>query len=88
VNDTWQTYSIRVQGSGSSWTRTGRVDGTQQHSSQSTDTYTDRTITNSYIGRSNWSVDEYSNMYLACNIIFNTGSIADNDFSIMENAIN
>ena len=86
VNNTWQSFGNRIQGSGSSWVFTTRKDGTETSGTQ-TVTYSDRTITNSYIGRSNWSVDEYSNMYLSCQIFFNTGSITSQQFTVMENAL-
>jgi hypothetical protein len=85
LNNTWQSFGNRIQGSGSSWIFSTRIDGTENTSAISR-TYTDRTITRSYIGRSNWS-DSYSNMYLACQIFFNTGSITSEQFGVMENVL-
>ena len=86
-NSTWQSYGIRVQGSGSSWVFSTRVDGVETTGAAQSITYTDRTIANSYIGRSHWSGDQYSNMYLACLIFFDTGSITSEQFGVMENVI-
>jgi hypothetical protein len=86
-NSTWQSFGNRIQGSGSSWIFMTRADGTENTSGTQTITYTDRTITNSYIGRPNWSTDPYSNMYLACQIFFNTGSITSEQFGVMENVL-
>jgi hypothetical protein len=87
VNNTWQSFGNRIQGSGSSWVFTTRKDGTETIGGAEAITYTDRTITTSYIGRSNWSTDQYSNMYLSCQIFFNTGSITSQQFAVMENAL-
>jgi hypothetical protein len=86
VNNTWQSFGNRIQGSGSSWVFTTRKDGTETTGGAQAITYTDRTITKSYIGRSNWS-DQYSNMYLSCQIFFNTGAITSQQFTVMENAL-
>jgi hypothetical protein len=86
VNNTWQSFGNRIQGSGSSWVFTTRKDGTETIGGAQAITYTDRTITKSYIGRSNWS-NEYANMYLSCQIFFNTGSITSQQFTVMENAL-
>ena len=87
VNNTWQSFGNRIQGSGSSWVFTTRKDGTETTGGAQAITYTDRTITKSYIGRSNWSNDQYSNMYLSCQIFFNTGAITSQQFTVMENAL-
>jgi len=87
VNNTWQSFGNRIQGSGSSWVFTTRKDGTETTGAPQAITYTDRTITNSYIGRSNWSADQYSHMYLSCQIFFNTGSITSEQFGVMENVL-
>ena len=86
VNNTWQSFGNRIQGSGSSWIFSSRIDGTENTSAISR-TYTDRTIINTLIGRSNWSNDSYSNMYLSCQIFFNTGSITSRQFAVMENTL-
>jgi hypothetical protein len=86
VNNTWQSFGNRIQGSGSSWVFTTRKDGTETAGTAQSITYTDRTITNSYIGRSNWA-DQYANMYLTCQIFFNTGSITSEQFGVMENVL-
>jgi len=86
-NNTWQSFGNRIQGSGNSWIFMTRADGTETTGTPQTITYTDRTITNSYIGRPNWSTDVYSNMYLSCQIFFNTGSITSRQFAVMENTL-
>lgn len=86
TNNTWHSFGNRISGSGTSWTFTTRRDGSQVASSVKSVSFTNRTITNSYIGRSNWSGDNYSAMYLSDQIFFDRG-ITDADFVIMESAL-
>ena len=88
VYDTWQSFGNRVSGSGNSWTITTRRDGIQIGTTTTSVSLTDRTVLNSYIGRSLWSGDYYSHMKLRDQIFFNTGGVTDADFAIMESALN
>lgn len=83
INNTWQTFSNRINNVGVNlWEYLTRIDGVNYKSNRSV-VFSDRTVTNSYIGKSNWP-DSYSGMNLDCLIIFNTGSITDTDFQTME----
>ena len=87
VNNTWHSFGNRISGSGTSWTFTTHKDGTEIGSSAGSLAFEDRTITNSYIGRSNWSNDSYANMYMSDLLFFDTGGITDAQFTVMENAL-
>ena len=88
TNNTWHSFGNRMSGSGTNWTFTIRKDGTQIGTTTFSAYFGDRTIINSYIGRSQWSGDNYSNMYLSDQIFFNTGVVTDSQFAIMESALN
>jgi hypothetical protein len=83
-DNTWSTYGNRIQGSGSSWVYSTRINAVDKPTTTHAVTFTDRTVSRSWIGRSNWSGDRYANMYMACQVFFNTGSITTPDFFIME----
>lgn len=83
-DNTWSTYGNRIQGSGSSWVYSTRINRVDRPTTTTAVTFTDRTVSRSWIGRSNWSGDSYANMYMACQVFFNTGSITTNDFYKME----
>jgi hypothetical protein len=87
TNNTWHSFGNRMSGSGTNWTFTIRKDGSQVGTTTTSISLGDRTITNSYIGRSQWGGDNYSNMYLSDQIFFNTGLVTDTHFAIMENAL-
>lgn len=86
-DNSWKKYSNRIQGSGSTWTFSTRIDSANISSGSRSISYTNRTVSRSWIGRSNWGGDSYSNMYLACQVFLDTGAITDNDFLIMEQNI-
>ena len=85
-NIDWRTYGCRVQGSASTWEFLMRINGTPNISSI-TATFVDRTFSNTYMGRSNFTAHNYSNLYLGTQIFFNTGAISTSQFKIMENVI-
>lgn len=86
TNNTWHSFGNRISGSGTSWTFTTRRDGSQVASSVKNVSFTNRTISGSYIGRSHWFGDNYSAMYLSDQIFFDK-AITDADFVIMESAL-
>jgi len=65
VNGTWQTFAHRLQQeSANVWRWTVWVDGNRVQSGTTTITMVNRIHANSYSGRSHWSADDYSAMYL------------------------
>jgi hypothetical protein len=52
TNNTWHSFGNRMSGSGTNWTFTIRKDGSQVGTTTTNISLGDRTITNSYIGRS------------------------------------
>jgi len=87
VNNTWRTFGCRIQGSGNTWTFLQRVNGQEVTTTKTSYFYGDVARANTYLGRSNWAGDNYSNMYLACQIFFNTGAISSSQFQFMENVL-
>jgi len=63
VNNTWQIFACTLQNEGTNlwrlsiWSNGVKITGTQY-----TATITDRTVTNSYIGRSPWTNDSYADI--------------------------
>jgi len=83
INNTWQTFSNRIKNVGTnSWDYLTRINGTNYTLNRNV-FFGDRTVNNSYIGKSNWN-DSLSNMQLECLLFFDTGSITDTDFQTME----
>ena len=87
LDGAWRSYGCRVQGSGSIWEFLQRINGVENTTSIPSTAFGDRTLTNTYLGRSNWATDNYSNMYLESQLFFNTGAISSSQFKVMENVM-
>ena len=87
VNNAWKTYVCQVQGSASTWRQLVRVNGVETTTSITSTPFADRDLMNTYIGRSPWATDSYSDMYLESQLFFNTGAISSSQFKVMENVM-
>jgi len=65
INNTWQTVACRlVEESPNVWRWSMWIDGRWTQSGTTSTSISDRTLANSFIGRSNWSNDDYSALAL------------------------
>jgi len=87
LDGAWRSYGCRVQGSGSTWEFLQRINGVENTTSITSTAFGDRTLMNTYLGRSNWAADSYSNLYLESQLFFNTGTISSSQFKVMENVM-